>query len=330
MNNVTLGEKKNMNLPGVIVNLPTVTDKDIDDLQNFGVKEKVDAVAASFVRKAEDVRNIRNILGKEGAYIKIISKIENHEGIVNYEEILQASDGIMVARGDMGMEIPMCKVFIAQKYMIDLANVAGKPIITATQMLESMISNPRPTRAETTDIANAVLDGTDCVMLSGETAGGQYPMEAVQIMTEVCREAEGSVNYKMIFEKISEYSKPMSKSELACCELVRRAHDSHASIIVIASRSGRLPRILCKFRPPQPIIVLTNNKHVANQLNFSRGIFAFETTSKDKVIGDEVVVEAIQFAIDIGVLKKGGKVAYFICKDPEVNEFEHDLKVIQA
>jgi pyruvate kinase len=188
-----LGERKNMCLPGVVVKLPTLTPQDEDDLVNFGLVEGIDMVAASFVRKASDVQCIRETLGPRGLHVKIISKIENQEGLENYDAILQASDGIMVARGDLGMEIPLEKVFIAQKYMIDKANIEGKPIITATQMLESMIQNPRPTRAEVTDIANAVIDGTDCVMLSGETANGKYVLEAIDIMANViiskCRSA---------------------------------------------------------------------------------------------------------------------------------------------
>lgn len=174
-NNASIGERKNMNLPGVVVDLPTFTEKDVHDIVEFGIRKGVEFIAASFIRKADDVRKLRKLLTDNGgSQIKIISKIENQEGLENYEEILQETDAVMVARGDLGMEIPACKVFLAQKYMIREANIAGKPVITATQMLESMITNPRPTRAECSDVANSVYDGTDAVMLSGET--GAYGM----------------------------------------------------------------------------------------------------------------------------------------------------------
>lgn len=180
-----LGEKKNITFPGVSLNLPFLNDEDEDILINIALKEGVDIVAASHIRNASDIDYIKDVLGPKGVNIKIISKIENMEALEKFEEILEASDGIMIARGHLGMELPIEKIFITQKYLIDRTNIAGKPIITATQMLESMIKNPNPTRAEATDIANAVIDGTDCVMLSQETAVGIFPVEAVKIMSKV-------------------------------------------------------------------------------------------------------------------------------------------------
>jgi len=268
-NDCSIGERKNMNLPGVVVDLPTLTEKDIDDIVNFGVKNGVDFIAASFVRKAADVHKIREVLGEMDGKIKIICKIENQEGMENYSEILQATDGIMVARGDLGMEIPPEKVFLAQKMMIREANIAGKPVITATQMLESMVVNPRPTRAECSDVANAVLDGTDGVMLSGETANGEHPIAAVTIMAKTCAEAESAINFDSLYQAvrnsaINRYGH-LSTSESIASSAVKTAIDTNAKAIIVMSESGTTARQVAKFRPGMPVVVITTCVQVARQ-----------------------------------------------------------------
>lgn len=267
-NNATIGERKNMNLPGVMVDLPTLTEKDVDDVV-WGIKNGIDLIAASFVRKASDVQYIRKIIADNGGSgIKIISKIENQEGLDNYMDILQVTDGIMVARGDLGMEIPPEKVFLAQKYMIREANIAGKPVVTATQMLESMIKNPRPTRAECSDVANAVLDGTDAVMLSGETANGAYFRQAVEMMAGTCAEAESSLNFNELYQSVRGSVKnryQLSTSESMASSAVKTAVDVGAKCIVVYSESGATARHVAKFRPGMPVAVLTPNGQVARQ-----------------------------------------------------------------
>jgi len=268
-NDAGIGERKNMNLPGVVVDLPTLTNKDIDDIKNWGCKHNVDFIAASFVRKASDVHKIREVLGEKNGHIKIICKIENLEGLENYPEILAATDGIMVARGDLGMEIPPEKVFLAQKWMIREANIAGKPVITATQMLESMITNPRPTRAECSDVANAVLDGTDCVMLSGETANGEHPEAAVTIMSRTCTEAEMAMNFDALFQAVRnstiERFGHLSTSESIASSAVKTAIDIDAKAIIVVSETGATARQVAKFRPIMPIVMLTRSASVARQ-----------------------------------------------------------------
>merc|ERR1719261_785458 len=199
MNDFAIGEKKNANLPGVKVDLPVLQEKDIKDITQFGIPMGVDFIAASFVQNAEDVKTIRKTIGMRGRSIKIISKIENQEGIKNIDEIIKESDGIMVARGDMGMEIDIEKVGLVQKMIIRKCQLAGKPVITATQMLDSMERAPRPTRAEATDVLNAVLDGTDAVMLSGQCANGKFPEESVAMLRRICEQAEGVLDYKDLY-----------------------------------------------------------------------------------------------------------------------------------
>ena len=251
------------------MDLPVLMEKDIDDIVNWGIKNNVDYVAASFVQSAADVHQIRKILGDMDGKIKIYCKIENQEGMDNYPEILAATDGIMVARGDLGMEIPPEKVFLAQKMMIREANIAGKPVITATQMLESMIVNPRPTRAECSDVANAVLDGTDCVMLSGETANGEHPIAAVSIMARTCVEAESAVNFDSLYQAVRNSTLRkyghLSTSESIASSAVKTAIDVNAKAIIVMSESGNTARQVAKFRPGMPVEVITTCEQVANQ-----------------------------------------------------------------
>ena len=281
-NSAKLGERKNMNLPGVNVDLPTITEKDRDDIINWGVKNKVDFIAASFVRKGSDVEYIREVLGDAASKISIISKVENMEGLDNYDDIVRESDGVMVARGDLGMEIHLEQIFLAQKRMIKRCNEAGKPVITATQMLESMTGAPRPTRAEATDVANAVLDGTDCVMLSGETAAGSYPVEAVSIMADICRESEAYVDNYAVFKNLMDHqSLPMNPLESLASSAVRSAHKVGAELIVCLAKSGRTAQLLAKYRPAATILAVcvedpNDDSHdaasVARRLLLSRGI----------------------------------------------------------
>lgn len=269
MNNATIGERKNMNLPGCVVDLPVLTEKDVNDLQQFGLVHKVDFIAASFVRKASDIDLIRGVLGEAGKDIKIIAKIENQEGLENYDEILTKTDAIMVARGDLGMEIPIEKVFLAQKMMIAKANLYGKPVVTATQMLESMITSPRPTRAECADVANAVLDGTDAVMLSGETANGEYPNEAVTCMASTCVEAESMIDYDQAYNNVRDMTLAkwgnLSPEESVASSAVKTARDIGAKMIICLTQTGTTARLISKYRPSQQILLITATDQVAAQ-----------------------------------------------------------------
>merc|ERR1740130_1662965 len=311
-NNTSIGERKNMNLPGVKVNLPTFTEKDVDDVVNFGIRHGVDFIAASFVRTGNDVRNLRKLLADNGgSQIKIISKIENQEGLENYDEILEVTDGVMVARGDLGMEIPSSKVFLAQKMMIRKANIVGKPVVTATQMLESMITNPRPTRAECSDVANAVLDGTDAVMLSGETANGDYPKAAVTIMAETCVEAESAVNndtlYSAIRNSTIEKFGSLSISESIASSAVKTAIDINAKAIIVCSESGATAQQIAKFRSGRHVTVLTTCPQVARQAyGYMKGCKSVLIPSVE--VTDVSVNSCIEGYTTAGVLKAGDAV----------------------
>jgi pyruvate kinase len=324
-NSAKLGERKNMNLPGVNVNLPTITEKDRDDLINWGVKNGVDFIAASFVRKGSDIDYIRMVLGDAASKISIISKVENMEGLDNFEDIVEKSDGVMVARGDLGMEIRMEQIFLAQKRMIKRCNEAGKPVITATQMLESMTGAPRPTRAEATDVANAILDGTDCVMLSGETAAGDYPLEAVACMADICREAEAYIDSAAVFQQLLAHQKvPMNILESLASSSVRSAQKVGARLIVTLAKSGNTSRLIAKYRPDCPVLSVCvasgdfghsyDPENTARRMLASRGLRPMlEPAGWHAQSGhpQEISANAILYARDtLGLIKSGD---YVVC-----------------
>lgn len=292
---------KGVNVPGVKINLPAITPKDVSDIE-FGIKEGIDMIAASFVRKASDVLAIREILEKNNAGdVLILSKIENQEGVENIDEILQVSDGIMVARGDLGVEIPTEEIPIVQKMIIKKCNELAKPVITATQMLDSMIRNPRPTRAEVTDVANAIYDGTDAIMLSGETAAGKYPVEAVKVMASIAKRIEQTLDYdRMLKEKGSKNVTVTDAISHATCTT---AVDLNASAIITSTSSGYTAKMVSRFRPQAPIIAATSNEAVMRRLALTWGVCPIKSALAGNT--DEVIEKSIEASIESGYVKNG-------------------------
>jgi len=271
-------------------------------------------VFASFIRTGDDIKSIREVLGEEGKHIQIIAKIENRQGINNFPDILKETDGVMVARGDLGIEIPAAEVFAAQKKMIAMCNIAGKPVICATQMLESMIKNPRPTRAEISDVGNAVTDGADCVMLSGETAKGSYPNEAVSEMHQTCLKAENTIAYVSHFEELCSLAKrPVTVVESCAMSAVRASLDMNAGAIIVLSTSGETARLISKYRPVCPIFMITRNATASRYAHLYRGVYPFhfneEKPDFSKVNWQDDVDRRIKWgvkqALALKVLSKG-------------------------
>ncbi|ATH92758.1 pyruvate kinase [Bacillus glycinifermentans] len=302
LNNGTLKNKKGVNVPGVSVNLPGITEKDAKDIV-FGIEQGVDFIAASFVRRPSDVLEIRELLEEHNATdIQIIPKIENQEGVDNIDQILEVSDGLMVARGDLGVEIPAEEVPLVQKELIKKCNALGKPVITATQMLDSMQRNPRPTRAEASDVANAIFDGTDAIMLSGETAAGNYPVEAVQTMHNIASRSEQALNHKKILSARSKQV-GMSITDAIGQSVAHTAINLDVSAIVAPTESGHTARMISKYRPKAPIVAVTVNDSVSRKLSLVFGVFA--KSGQNHSTTDEMLENAVQKSLDSGIVHHG-------------------------
>lgn len=301
-NHGELSNHKGVNVPNVKLNLPSITEKDVNDIL-FGIKNEVEFIAPSFIRKADDVIQIRKILEENGADdIEIISKIENQEGIDNIDAILDASDGVMVARGDMGVEIRTEEIPLVQKRLIRKANEKGKSVITATQMLDSMIRNPRPTRAEVTDVANAILDGTGAIMLSGESAAGKYPVKAVETMHNIAVATENSENYKELFDiKVDEST--ISTTNAIGRATCTTAKELNASAIITATSSGHTSKAISKFRPKTPIIAATTERAVMRRLSLTWGVYPVLSPYTDST--DDVIDYSIHASLEKGYVKEG-------------------------
>ena len=292
---------KGVNIPNVAIGLPAVTDKDHADIL-FGIEQGVDFIAASFIRSAGDVLEIRRILEEHQANIHIISKIENQQGVDHLEEILAISDGLMVARGDLGVEIPAEQVPLVQKQMIARCNLVGKPVITATQMLDSMMRNPRPTRAEASDVANAIFDGTDAIMLSGETAAGKYPLESVQTMANIAAMTETALDYAHLLNEKGLQAGHSTTAAIgyATCTTARNLE---AAAIITATESGSTARMVSKFRPETPIIAITHNEETQRKLLLNWGVMPLLGHKANNT--DELIDQSIQIALQKGHIKRG-------------------------
>ncbi|KYD01742.1 pyruvate kinase [Bacillus atrophaeus] len=302
LNSGTLKNKKGVNVPGVSVNLPGITEKDARDI-TFGIEQGVDFIAASFVRRSTDVLEIRELLEEHNAGdIQIIPKIENQEGVDNIDSILEVSDGLMVARGDLGVEIPAEEVPLVQKELIKKCNALGKPVITATQMLDSMQRNPRPTRAEASDVANAIFDGTDAIMLSGETAAGSYPVEAVQTMHRIASRSEEALNYKEILSK-RRGQVGMTITDAIGQSVAHTAINLNAAAIVTPTESGHTARMISKYRPQAPIVAVTVNESISRKLALVFGVFP--ESGQNATSTDQMLDDAVQKSLNSGIVKHG-------------------------
>lgn len=302
VNSGTLKDHKGVNIPNVKVNLPAVTEKDIEDIK-FGIKNQVDFLAVSFVRTSEDVISIRRILEENGGQnIDIISKVESQQGVDNLDDIITMSDGIMVARGDLGVEVQSEEIPLIQKQMIRKCNIAGKPVITATQMLDSMMRNPRPTRAEVTDVANAIIDGSSAIMLSGETAAGKYPVASVKMMHNIAIATENSLDYDEILKLRTRQTQLTTTNAIGKATCTTAA-DLDAKAIITATSSGYTSRSISKYRPKSPIIAATHTESIRRKLSLEWGVYPVLAQKSDTT--DEVIDYSIKATIKAGYVDEG-------------------------
>ncbi|KAF0990532.1 hypothetical protein HZS_6503 [Henneguya salminicola] len=312
---ISFGSRKNVCLPLVAIDLPAMSEKDKTDLL-FGVSQNVDIIFASFIRTADNVREIRKLLdsAKPGNTIKIVSKIENHEGVTNIEEIIDESDGIMVARGDLGMDLELEMVIVAQKKIIAMCNLKGKPVICATQMLESMINSSRPTRAEVADVTNAVLDGADCVMLSGESANGKYPIQAVKTMHMICHAAEKIYRTKSLYESIKDSLPVMSESQAVAMAAVSMSYKVRADGIFVLTTTGKTAYLLSMFRPRCLIFCVTRSEEVSRGSHLYRNLYPLLYKKDRNLTWCEDVDSRLKFAVkhaqEKGYVKEGSKMIF--------------------
>jgi pyruvate kinase len=300
-----LTSHQGVNIPNISMDIPSLTEKDYQDIL-FGIKNKVDFIGLSFIRRAEDVLKVRKILKENKAEeISLIAKIEKKEAVDNLKEIIETSDGIMVARGDLGVEIPLENVPLVQKNIIKKCNFVGKPVITATQMLMSMMSNPRPSRAEVTDVANAILDGTDAIMLSEETAVGNYPLEAVETMNKIALRIEKAIDYEKILRERSISVKPTNADAIshATCQV---ALDLKVKAIVTFTFSGSTARMVSRYRPPVPIIAASTQDSTVKKLTLSWGVYPFKT--EELADTDDMITRSRKVALETGLVRPGEKI----------------------
>ncbi|XP_043221552.1 pyruvate kinase-like isoform X2 [Amphibalanus amphitrite] len=301
-----LGSRKSVCVPGAALSLPAVTEQDREDLR-LAAALPVDLVFASFVRDRDGVRQLRRALGEDGRHIKIISKIESLEGLLNIDSIIAESDGVMVARGDMGVELPPEKVFIAQKSIIAKCNMAGKPAICATQMMETMVTRPRPTRAELADVANAVLDGADCVMLSAETASGAFPLETVRLMDKTCRQAEAVLDFEETLADIRSQVCASDPELARAAEVVRHAREAGAAAILVPPGEEDTALQLARFRQPCPVIMMTSSEQTARQSRLQSGVVPFVLQDNDT--HRDVIQRATDRVRSLGLVRSGDTIA---------------------